>query len=442
MTAIRRSPGGWRQSFRLRTVSTRRRASKRLDEVGGKDVGIFGLNYPPEHTGIAPYAGTLATGLAAAGYNVTAHVAHPHYPEWRRYEGYGAWLDARHVDGVLVKRRLHYVPQPPRGIRRLLSELSFGVRIAAANWKRPDLVIAISPPLFATALAVLRLRLMLRRPRLVVWVQDIYSLGIAETQEGGAVVERITRWIERWSLRAADRIVVIHPRFREFLVDKLGVPPSKIVVVRNWTHLPPSQSVDRTAARARLRWPADATLAVHTGNMGVKQGLENVVDAARVADEREVPVHFILVGDGGERRNLEEYGRGIERLSFVDPLSEEDYRLALGASDVLIINEKSGVSGMALPSKLTTYFDAGRPVVAATDPGGITASEVMEAGAGLVVPAGEPEALLDALLSLRSDPDLAARFAEQGRRHREAVLGEQTAMKQWCSLVSATIRNS
>jgi len=176
--------------------------------------------------------------------------------------------------------------------------------------------------------------------------------------------------------------------------------------------------------------------------MGVKQGLENVVDAARVADEREVPVHFILVGDGGERRNLEEYGRGIERLSFVDPLSEEDYRLALGASDVLIINEKSGVSGMALPSKLTTYFDAGRPVVAATDPGGITASEVMEAGAGLVVPAGEPEALLDALLSLRSDPDLAARFAEQGRRHREAVLGEQTAMKQWCSLVSATIRNS
>lgn len=56
----------------------------------GPDICIFGLNFPPEPTGIAPYVGALATGLAAAGHDVTVHVAHPHYPKWEVYDGYGA----------------------------------------------------------------------------------------------------------------------------------------------------------------------------------------------------------------------------------------------------------------------------------------------------------------------------------------------------------------
>jgi glycosyltransferase involved in cell wall biosynthesis len=171
--------------------------------------------------------------------------------------------------------------------------------------------------------------------------------------------------------------------------------------------------------------------------MGVKQGLENIVDAARLADERGAPVQFILVGDGGERERLGRYACGIARLSFVDPLNNEDYRLALGAADVLLVNERAGVSEMALPSKLTAYFDAERPIVAATDPSGITAAEISSADAGVLVPAGDPVALLDAVLALREDPDAAARYASNGRQHRNATLNERDAMDHWLELVSA-----
>jgi colanic acid biosynthesis glycosyl transferase WcaI len=416
-------------------------SSKRATEnvFSRPDVAILGLNYPPEPTGIAPYTGALAAGLQRLGYQVTAHVAHPHYPEWKIYQKYGQWTRSERLEGVAVSRRLHYVPRSPRGVRRLLSELSFGARLAFARWRRPRVVIAVSPSLFSTALAVLRLRLTPRRPPLLVWVQDIYTLGLAETGEGSGLVQRITRWVESHMLRAADRVVVIHQRFADFLTQELGVSAAKVVVVRNWTHLPPSEPVDGTEAKLALGWPGDVTLAVHTGNMGAKQGLENIVDAARVADERGAPVHFLLVGDGGERCALESRARGISRLTFIAPLDDAKYRLALAAADVLIVNEKPGVSAMAVPSKLTSYFDAGRPVIAATDLDGITASEIAASGAGVVVPAGEPGSLLDAVIRVSADAETSARFSSNGRRYRETVLDERAAIEHWVSLVKSVV---
>ena len=401
------------------------------------DIAILGLNYPPEHTGIAPYTGGLAVGLRRHGFRVAAHVAHPHYPQWTIHEGYGTWARTERIDGVDVHRRLHYVPRSPRGLRRLVSELSFGLRLVVAGWGRPQVTIAVSPSLFSTALVALRLKLSRRRSPLVVWVQDLYSLGMAETSEGGRAAQRITERVESWTLRQADRVVVIHQRFADFVTTRLGVDASRVVVVRNWTHLAKSDPVDAAAARTTLGWPEGVALAVHTGNMGAKQGLETVVDAARLAEERGAPVHFLLVGDGGEREKLQERARGAARLTFVEPLGDAEYRLALGAADVLLVNEKPGVAAMAVPSKLTSYFDAGRPVVAATDVGGITASEVMAADAGVVVRAGAPEELLAAVLTVTADAQAAERFGHNGRRYRESVLDEGAAIKRWATLLEA-----
>jgi colanic acid biosynthesis glycosyl transferase WcaI len=400
------------------------------------DVLILGMNYPPEPTGNAPYTGSLAAGLTGLGYQVAAVVAHPHYPEWRIREGYGGWSRAEQIDGVEVRRLLHYVPARPRGVRRLLSELSFGMRLVFRRIGHPRLVIAVSPALFSTALAVLRVRLMPRRPRLAVWVQDVYTLGMSEIGEGGGRVQRITKWAESTTFRAADLVVVIHERFKEYVTAELGVPADKVVVLRNWTHLPPWKPVGSAAARAALGWPTDMTLAVHTGNMGAKQGLENIVEAAGLADEHGAAVRFLLIGDGGERRALEHMARGISRLTFIDPLGDEDYRLALAAADVLIVNEKPGVASMAVPSKLTSYFAAGRPVVAATDPTGITAAEIEAAGAGVVVPAGDPGLLLRAILELRNDTDAGSSFGLNGQRYRETVLEQGIAIAKWAGLIT------
>ncbi|UIN30075.1 glycosyltransferase family 4 protein [Microbacterium binotii] len=398
-------------------------------------VTVVGLNFPPEPTGISPYTGAMARGLAERGVRVRAITAHPHYPEWQVSAGYGQWSRKELLAGVHVHRLLHYVPKPPTGIRRLGSEITFGLRASAARWGSPDAVVFVSPALFSSCIAMLKARSFHRRRPTIVWVQDLYSLGLSETGQGSGFVGKIMQRAEGWLLRRADRVVVIHDRFARRVAEDFAVRPERIEVVRNWTHLPPTPVVDRTEARRARGW-GDETVVLHAGNMGVKQGLDNVVAAARLADERGEDVRFVLLGNGGERDRLRASADGIRRIEFIDPLPDAEFTQALAAADVLLVNELPGVAEMAVPSKLTSYFSTGRPVLAATDESGITAEEVRTAGAGVVVAAGSPDALLDGAVQLGSDPTASADLGANGKRYRETVLDETFAIDRFANLLT------
>ncbi len=397
---------------------------------------LVSLHYAPEPTGNAPYSSGLARGLRKRGVAVRAITGHPHYPEWAFAEGYGQWTRRENVYGVPVTRLWHYLPAKPQGVRRLLSELSFGLRAATARWGRPDTIVLVSPAMFSTAIAMLRARLMPSRPRVIVWVQDIYGLGITETGSGGALVSTVMNRIESLMLQAATTVVVIHDRFGRHLIEKLGVDPTRVEVVRNWTHTSATSDIDVPAVRKRHGWAADDTVVLHAGNMGGKQGLENVVDAARIAAQQSLPIRFVLLGDGNRRAALEEYARGVPTLQFIDPLNDDEFVAALHSADVLLVNEKPGVSEMSVPSKLTSYFNTGRPVVAASEPHGVTAEEIGAAQAGFTVRSGHPQHLVDACMSLRADPELAKRLGRNGQEYRHRVLGEDAAIDRFCGLIA------
>ncbi len=398
-------------------------------------VTVLGLHYWPEHTGNAPYTTSFASGLRERGMRVRVLTGHPHYPEWRVRDGYGGWRRPSTHRGVPVTRLAHYVPARPSGLRRLLSEVSFGVRLVFERWGAADVVLLVSPALFASAVASLRPRPLARRGRRrqtrIVWVQDLYSLGISETKQGGPVLERIMHAVESFVLRRADGVAVIHDRFREHVVGRLGVAEERVRIVRNWTHLAPFADLDdagRTAVRARHGWRDDETVVLHAGNMGVKQGLENVVAAARLADEQGAAVRFVLLGDGNRRAALQAEASGIRCLQFIDPVGDDEFAPILQSADALLVNELPGLSAMSVPSKLTSYFAAGRPVIAATDDRSVTAGEIAASGAGVRVDAGAPAALVAAAEELASDPARARRLGAAGRAYRDDVLGEREAI--------------
>lgn len=398
------------------------------------EVLVIGINYPPEHTGIAPYTGAMSRGLARRGIAARVIAAHPHYPDWKVKPGYGQWSRSEHLDGVNVKRVRHYVPNPPKGARRLVSEVSFGARSTTSRWGAPDAIVVVSPAMISSAMSALRAKALHRSTPLVVWVQDLYARGMSETGQGGRAAQALAV-IEGRLLRSADRVVVIHDRFADIIAHDFGVDRERITVVRNWTHLAPFPPVDVAAARARFGWRPDETVVLHTGNMGVKQGLTNVINTARLVEHSGDPVRFVLVGDGGERERLQALARGVGNLQFIPPLDDSDYAAALTSADILLVNELAGVSEMAVPSKLTSYFSAGRPVIAATDPAGITASEIRMADAGLVVAADDPEALRAAALELRDDPDRAATLGANGLRYRQTVLEEDAAIEKFADML-------
>lgn len=422
---------------------SRRRAAVPGPVTGGTPSGprrvlFVGINYAPESTGIAPYTTGMAEGLAEAGHSVRVITGVPHYPSWSNFTGMRGLRSHERIGGVDVRRVRHFIGSGGHGAGRIGQEVSFGLGALTSRWGAADAVIAVSPALLASACVVARARLS-GRP-VGVWVQDLYSSGAAEIERAGLVSRLLTR-VESRVLRSADGVLVIHPRFRDHVVDELGVDPGAVTVCRNWCHVDAEHHDEALTARLRHQYFGDAPLvALHTGNMGAKQGLENLVDTARYAERTGSGTVIALVGDGSRREALMEYGAGARNLVFVPSLPDEEYRAILGAGDVLVVNEKPGLREMAVPSKLTTYFRSGRPVVAATESNSATAQEMADAGAGRVVPPGDPAALLEAIERTAADragSEQAVRNAQRFVRDRLSPAAAVTTVSGWLARMTS-----
>lgn len=392
---------------------------------------LVSTNYAPEQAGIGPYATQIAEHWVETG-RAEVHVlaGMPHYPNWRVADGYrDVWRREEELAGVRLHRRRHSVPARQTAVRRALYEasiLAHGI-VAPPRMDAPDAVVAQLPSLAGGALGA---RLARRHgvPYIPV-VQDLMGAAAAQSGiRGGGRAAAVARAVESRVLRRASLVGVIHETFVP-RVAAMGVDEKLIRVVPNWSHVT-GPTRPRAEMRARLGWREGQTVLLHSGNMGLKQGLEVLVEAAR----SDPSLRVVLMGDGNQRERLAALGAGLPNLDFLPPADSGEFTDVLAAADVLAVTQRSSVLDMSVPSKLTSYFAAGRPVVAAVAEGGGAAEEMRRAGAGVVVPPEDPEALLAAVRTLAGDPDLGAALGAKGpvyvREHlsSEAGLGRITAL--------------
>jgi glycosyltransferase involved in cell wall biosynthesis len=169
--------------------------------------------------------------------------------------------------------------------------------------------------------------------------------------------------------------------------------------------------------------------------MGTKQGLETVIEAARIAQRRGAPVRFVLIGDGNQRERLEALARGVSTIEFRPLQPEPQLYDALVAADALLLTQRPSVIDMALPSKITTYVRSGTPIVAAVCPESAAARELAPHGAALLTPPGQPQELLEAVLRVASDVALRNRLLASARAYYERVLDRRRLEAAFLSFV-------
>jgi glycosyltransferase involved in cell wall biosynthesis len=402
---------------------------------------VVGINFAPEHTGIAPYTTQLCEHLASRGTQVTVLTGVPHYPQWEvepRYRRRMRTVESR--PGLTVERLRHYVPRTQSALRRGLYELTFALNVLLRRpQEQPDVVVAVVPAL----LSVWPASLLARRAGvpIVVWVQDLMGQASAQSGiDGGGAVAGVVNAIESRMLRRAQRVLVLNQHFEQHLRAG-GVAPERITVQPNWTHVAAPSGRDVAAVRARYGWRAEETVVLHSGNMGLKQALENVVEAGRLADGHgRDDVRFVLMGDGSQRPALEELAHGVRSVEILPPAPSEDYADVLAAADVLLVNERATSVDMSLPSKLTSYLRAGRPVLAASPASGGTAAELLRSQGGLLIEPENPALLLDAVTDLAHDPDRTAAMASAGRRYAESRLSAETALTRLEDTLADVVR--
>jgi colanic acid biosynthesis glycosyl transferase WcaI len=419
-------------SGRRMRVSDSGPAGAQVPSVAGKRILVVGINYWPEPIGIAPYTTAMAEYLAAQGAKVTVMTGVPHYPEWRvpsSHRGRLATRERHH--GVDVLRLRHVVPRHMTALRRGAYEATFLAHAVLRGLRQePDLVLASTPAL-GGAVAAATVAQRVGAPLTVV-VQDLVALATQQTGiKGGGRVTAVTARIEGAALRAASTVAVVSESFIP-VVEEYGVATERIAVLRNWAHITPT-TLTRDEARSRLGWPTDRFMAVYTGNMGLKQDLGNVVKAARIAGEA---VRVVLVGDGSQRRALEAQALDLRNVTFAGLIDDELYPVVLAAADVLIVNERASVGSMSLPSKLTSYLAAGRPIVAAVAQGGASQSELVgTGGAAYTVAPDEPAALAEALSELAADPARRRRMGVAGAAYAAHHLDREDSLKSLLALL-------
>lgn len=407
----------------------------------GRRVHYVSLDFWPDRYGIAPYATQLAEHLAAIGAEVVASTGMPHYPSWRIDPRYRWRFRSResHV-GVTVRRLRHFVPARQTALRRATYEGTFLAQALTQPppW-RPDLVVAVVPSLGGGLAAAVHARRY--QAPLAVFVQDLLGAAAAQSGvSGGSTVAKATTRAEMWLLRQADAVIALNDAFASQAVAA-GVPRDRCVVLPNWSHQP-DPVAPRHVARARMGWGEDTTVVLHTGNMGFKQDLANVVEAARLAHEQGQPVLFVLMGDGHQRPALEAAGRGLPTLQFCDGIFGQDYVDVLAAADVLLVNEKDTVVDMSLPSKLTSYFCAGRPVLAAVVAAGTTAAQLRCSGGGVVIPPATPQRLLNDAMALAGDKQLSHQLGTAGRHFAATELSKEYLLRRFEEILGDTMAAS
>ncbi len=412
-------------------------------------VVIITINYAPEPSGFAPHATQIAEYFARQGHTVSVFTGFPFAPSWHRRPEDRGRLFSRTRDGNLTVHRVaHYIPRRPSSVfQRMTMEGSFGLAallaIVAAmlgRTGRPDTVLYIGAQPAVAMLA--RVVAGLARCPYVVMITDLAARAALDV---GMVGHQLSRLLERFEFaayRAAAGAIVLCEPFAQALahhrypVDRIRVIPSPIDIEL-------VRPVPRTGAfRARHAISKDALLVMHAGSMGLKQGLLNVVAAARLT--RDTNICWVLVGEGEALSDLIEATRRDDlgrRVWFVPFQPDEALAEMFAAADVLLLNQLSAVQDTVIPSKLLTYMAAGRPVLAAVNPASHAAQLLRTADGGVLVTPEDPNALAEAARwCTTADPVVLAAFGTRNRTYAERHFDQRNIIAAHERFILDTLR--
>nr|MBV6630650.1 WcaI family glycosyltransferase [Oceanococcus sp. HetDA_MAG_MS8] len=398
-------------------------------------IEILSLNYAPEPTGIGKFTADMARWFVQRGLQVTVVCGFPHYPAWRldpAYEGrVSPWrVLCETVDGVPVERIPHYIPREHNlGAKgRIALETSFNLR-GVMYWLRrlfirakPDAMVVVVPPLQAMIWPWLYCAL--RNVPRVAHVQDLQADAALQLgMLSGRRLRRLLFFLEEKLLQRAALVSTVSPAMLNKIVAK-GVSQQQCLLVPNWADLQEiSSQEDGTKVRSRLGVRSDQVLVLYAGNMGFKQGLGGLLEAAQ-ALQNDARITFVMIGEGAARASLEAQASdlGVTNVKFFPLQPREQLPSILAAADIHVVLQQRAAADLVMPSKLANIFAAARPSIVTAEAGTALAETISKSGGGVCVPPEDQQALVRAIQDLAASASLRLRLGSRARAYAEENL--------------------
>lgn len=282
---------------------------------------------------------------------------------------------------------------------RLANGLSFAVSSVCSLRKagKIDIVLTTAPPALISMAGWVMAKI--KHARLVYDVRDIWpdvALEMGEFTEN-SIYYKIFRYIRDFMLRHADLVTAVSDgkvsRLKEY------APQKRIVKIPNGFDVRFLENQLNGELYQKIKGNGRFTC-VYTGNLGLAQGLKQLLDIARRAKEEGLDADFLLYGSGAEEQELRAYVRELqlEHVFFGGRLSNQDIYTVLKAADISFVPLVNGNLKDSIPTKIYEALGIGCPVLLAAE--GDAASVLKESELGIAVCPGRPEELWDAYLQL------------------------------------------
>lgn len=375
--------------------------------------------FPPEPGAPAARVSELCRAWAEAGHQVTVLTGMPNHPTGKVPALYRGRTLVREMHGKVQVVRSWIYPAANKGrVRRSFSYASFAVSaVALGQWRTftPEVVIATSPQ-FLCAVAGRVISIMKGAPFVFevrdLWPESIVAVGALPANH--FAVQGL-EFLEKLLYRTANSIVVVTDAFKKRLVER-RIPSPKIAVIKNGVDLKRFQPLPtQTKLRQRLGWGKDL-VAAYVGTHGMAHGLDSVLEVANRLRERK-DIHFLLVGEGAERRNLEFKARRekLSQVVFLGALPREEMNEVYATADICLVPlRKNELFTKVIPSKIFEIMAMERPIILSVD--GEARTLVESAGAGIYCPPEDVDQMTEAILQLANDSVLREKMGKAGRQ--------------------------
>jgi len=350
-------------------------------------------------------------------------------------------------DGVRVLRASVVGGTTRSYVMRIVSWISFMITSVwtSLRVKNVDVVMGTTPPILQ-AISAWMVAAIRRKPLLLevrdLWPEFAIDIGLLRNP----VLIWGARRLEMFLYNRATHLLVNSPAYREYLLSK-GVPESKVSFIAN--------GVDPEMFATAIDGPTSENgglavrdefhlhhkfLVTYAGAIGMANDLETVLHAADQLRDRE-DIHFLIVGDGKERENLEclHAKLRLTNVTFAGSRPKSQMPRYLAASDACLATLRDiPMFRTTYPNKVFDYMAAARPIVLGID--GVIREVVEAADGGVCVPPGDADALAQAVRQLADTPD---RGRDMGRRAREYValhFNRDQQADEFCRLMSQVDR--
>jgi lipopolysaccharide/colanic/teichoic acid biosynthesis glycosyltransferase len=350
-------------------------------------------------------------------------------------------IEEEDLDGIRVLRVFTYASLHRSFLWRVVSFCSFMFTSLLAAMKAGpiDLVMGTSPPIFQTLTACL-VAAIRRRPFLLeirdLWPEFAIDMGVLRNP----ILKKLSRWLERFLYACADHLLVNSPAYKDYLLAR-GISESRITLVANGVD--PEMFIshaDGQDFRSEMRLEKQF-VATYAGALGMANDIPVILRAAsRLREHKEI--HFLLVGDGKERGQLESQARDLQltNVTFVGTRPKSQMPEILAASNACIATlQNIPMFSTTYPNKVFDYMAAARPTILAID--GVIRKVIEEARAGIFVHPGDDAALSEAVLALSKSPALGQRLGEAGRAYVSERFNRDEQATRFTALLERLVIN-